>query len=209
MRIFSKRKMVPWWKDTQSFVLNKRKYSFFCHSFNCGWPPFRMTERAVELAIADDWLFKHDDVCEVGAVTPYYWPGRVKDVVDPSDENSAINIRLSLFDMSFENRNVLCISTIEHVGQGDYGLDKEPGLASKALEKITAEASSALITIPVGYNVELDRYVFARKGNDVTISYLGRGNGREDNDWRQISMPSGHQLTYGPKSANAVIVIEK
>ena len=189
-------------------VLNNKEYLLFCH-YHCGWPPYRMTERSVELPVADEWLSKHKDVYEVGAVTPYFWPGRIKNIVDPYDKHAAVNIKSSLFDICFKNLNVLSISTIEHVGNGEYGLPKEPKLAQKALEKILSEARNVLITIPVGYNTELDNYIFNRKKDNVHISYLARGKGIKDNDWKQISFPREFQLIYGRHTANTVIFIEK
>ena len=58
-----------------------QRLPYFHHHHNCGFPGKRRTERTVELAIADWWLKQHPDAVEVGAVTPYYWPGRVANVI--------------------------------------------------------------------------------------------------------------------------------
>jgi len=208
MYIISKTKKIKWWYNRKKFLLNNKEYTLFCH-YHCGWPPYRMTERSVELPVADEWLSKHSDVYEVGAVTPYFWPSRIKNIIDPSDKHKAVNIKRSLFDISFEGLDILSISTVEHVGNGEYGLPKEPSLAPKALEKILNEAKNALITLPVGYNKELDNYIFNHKKDNIRISYLARGKGIMDNDWKQINFPEGFQLNYGPRTANTVIFIEK
>lgn len=90
----------------------------FYHPHNCGVNASpRRTERTVELPIADRWLHAVDlaNVVEIGAVTPYYWPGRIARVIDPADNRATE--KASLFDVDFAGRDVLSISTIEHVGE--------------------------------------------------------------------------------------------
>jgi hypothetical protein len=95
----------------------------FYHRYNCGTAyDERTTERTVEMALADLWLTRHhDNVIELGAVTPYYFPGRIPVVVDPTDRHPLVTISESLFTVDFKAKNVLCISTIEHIGTSDYG----------------------------------------------------------------------------------------
>ena len=78
--MFFHKKQIKWWRNIKKFTLNDKEYFLFTHNINCGWPPFRMTERSVELHVADEWINNHNDIIEVGAVTPYYWPGRIKDI---------------------------------------------------------------------------------------------------------------------------------
>jgi hypothetical protein len=168
-----------------------------------------MTERSVELSIANDWLTTKDDVIEIGAVTPYYWPKRISNIVDPTDDHKLVNIRASVFDVSLENRNVLCLSVLEHIGAGDYGLDCSPGLSIGALEIVLMQSKSALITVPVGYNKQLDNYIFKRISKDSKVYYLVRGQGEEDNNWKQVNMLKEKELEYGPLWANSLIIIKK
>ena len=46
-----------------------------------------------------DEIGNKEDVFEVGAVTPYYFPGLIKDICDPADEHEAVNHKVSLFDL--------------------------------------------------------------------------------------------------------------
>ena len=168
-----------------------------------------MTERSVELSIANDWLATKDDVIEIGAVTPYYWPKRIKDIVDPTDGHDLVNINATLFDVSLKNKNVLCLSVLEHIGAGDYGLDSSPGTSIGALEIILMRSKSALITVPVGYNKQLDNYIFKRISKKSKVYYLVRGSGEKDNNWKQVNMLRKNELEYGPQWANSLIVIIK
>ncbi len=205
------------WKDANKFVFNGKAYTLFTHNMNCGWPPFRMTERSVELSIADEWIDDHDDIFEIGAVTPYYWPGRISNIVDPTDKHALVNIRKCLFEVDVSGRNVLSISTIEHVGQTEYGLKKDKYLAISALERLTSQANDFLITIPVGWNKHLDAHLFSEDNKkNFKQFYLSRGLGCIDNEWVQYDRLSGHQRVYGNmgkdvsifgRSANSVAII--
>jgi|SRR6516165_2492323 len=53
--------------------------------------------------------------------------------------------RVSLFDVDFSGANVLSISTLEHVGTGDYGLGHSERSSPDALAKLIAE--SAMCTL--------------------------------------------------------------
>lgn len=161
------------------FQVGHATFTSFAHRFNCGWPDHAWcTERTVELAIADRWLdmVRPADVTEVGAVTPYYWPRRVEDVVDPTDPHPQVNRRKSIFDISLVGRAVISISTFEHIGIGDYGLPKSDNLATSALQKLFAESSTFLVTFANRYNAALDEYVMTRADfpSDVELRLLAR-----------------------------------
>lgn len=180
---------------------------YFVHPYNCGTDlTKRRTERTVELPIADRWLSSVDpaDVVEIGAVTPYYWPGRIARVVDPSDPKATE--RTSLFDVDLTGCDVLSISTIEHVGERAYGLaeDRTP---LEALQKIVAESRRFLVTFPCGWHTdgakELEAFVLGRP-EGLSVRILTRGG---DERWSE-----GEPLPYGVRLspwANAVVVIER
>ena len=157
--------MEPWWESQPTFEFAGKVFKLFVSNHNCGWPPARMTERAVELPLADRWLESVDAarVIEIGAVTPYYWPRRVPQVVDPYDPHPLVTTRASLFDVDLSAGPVLSISTLEHVGIGDYGLPVDHSLAEKAFRKVFKESQSFLITVPVGYNETMDRFPFPER----------------------------------------------
>jgi len=170
-----------------------------------------MTERSVEMALADTWISAREQdpaAIEIGAVTPYYWPCRLKNIIDPADSSPFISEKKSVFDVNLKDKKILSISTFEHIGNGEYGLVKDDNLASKALDKVIDEASEFLITIPVGYNSFLDDYVFSNTFNGVRISFLVRGKADLDNNWKQVFSKEEANIPYG-KAANGLIVLEK
>jgi hypothetical protein len=133
-----------------------RSYAYVFHPHNCGMAgAVRRTERTVELALADAWLTRASDPWEIGAVTPYYWPGRCRTVIDPADDHPAVTRRCSMLDVDLRAREVLSISTVEHIGEARYGL-AEAATPTLALDKILSEANVFLVTFPIGCNRALD-----------------------------------------------------
>jgi hypothetical protein len=205
----ARRAQVDWNRDW-TFTFRGTSLPYFFHRHNCGWPPLRCTERVVELAVADRWLSQQEgtQVVEVGAVTPYYWPGRVRQVIDPTDPHPAVTKRDSVFDVSLAEQTVLSISTIEHIGLGDYGLSgAQPELAGKALAKIFAETRAFLVSAPVGYNAALDRILFEGDfPGDVQASYLRRV---ADVAWREETDREAVRLAYGPRGSNGLVILSR
>jgi hypothetical protein len=199
------------WLTPLRFTFRRREYRYFFHYHNCGWPPSRCTERTVELALADSWLDRIDPeaVYEIGAVTPYYWPRRVPNVVDPADPHKLVTVRRSLFDLDLQGRDVLSISTLEHIGTGQYGLARAPGQAVAALRKILQEARNLLVTVPVGFNAVLDEALFtaAPQLADVALHFLVRQP--DGLHWRQERDPLRARLPYGEPWANSVAILER
>lgn len=115
-------------------------------------------ERAVELPLAFRYieLVGSSNLIELGAVTPYYKEIQY-DVIDLLDKKATIHKDIS--EVVVLEKDVLSISTIEHVGRGDYGLKKNTNLAIEQLFRIHSECKSCLITWPIGYNKPLDNAV--------------------------------------------------
>lgn len=114
----------------------------------------KTNERNIELPLGFWFLEEHPlNTIEIGEVTAMYHEAK-HPVYDLSSADASR--RKDVFDINMTGCNVLSISTVEHVGFGDYGNKPEPHLAIEAIKKIRKEASRYLITFPVGYNIELD-----------------------------------------------------
>lgn len=194
-----------------SFIYKGKTVKLEESSYNCGFRHNRMTERCLEMAIAKVWLTKNKkNVVEVGAVSPYYFSNLTHDVCDPSDTHGRVNLKTSMFNVDLKNKNVLSISTIEHIGTGEYGVPiDESESAILALEKIVNESQKCLITFPIGANKDLEQYVFQNQlPESVKISFFVRNS--EDNDFKETKDINLVKSTkYGPIGANAIVVIEK
>jgi hypothetical protein len=199
---------VHWATPMHEFEFAGQRYPYFYHRHNCGWPPFPCTERSVELSLADRWLSNADAgrVCEVGAVTPYYWPRRVSNIVDPTDPHPLVTARQSIFDIDFRDSAVLSISTFEHIGYGDYGLPAEPFACVDALAKLFREASQFLVTVPLGVNGVLDDRLLGPDAvpSDVDMRFVARAD--DGVSWRE-TQPG--RRAYGPSGANAIVILER
>jgi hypothetical protein len=197
-------------KEYDSFSISdsEKRFEYFFHHFNCGFPGKRRTERTVELALADFWLEKVSNAWEIGAVTPYYWNGRIKEIIDPSDNHPNVTQRCSLFDVDFSDQNVISISTLEHVGENFYGLNEE-ATPAKAIKKIVKESNLMLATCPIGWNKQLDDFVFGEEIIDLCkIRFLVRNR---DETWSPALKDEANRPYGGRKVdwANSLAILEK
>ena len=189
-----------------AFEYNGKNILLYEHAHNCGYIDGRMTERSVEVALAKEWLKNcKGNVAEVGAVTPYYfYSDKISDIIDPTDKHIRVNCKASIFDVSLKGKNVLSISTVEHIGRNEYGLIENMN-AIDAIEKILHEAESCLITAPLGYNELLDNWVRSNRDNSI-IRIMKRGI---NNHWTEISTYDFEEINYGPLWAFGLLIIEK
>lgn len=189
------------------FYFDGNKYELYEHSYNCGFLDARMTERSIELPLAKGYLdnLEEGKIVEVGAVTPYYFVNdKIVDIVDPTDVHNRVTVRKSLFECDFREKNVLSISTIEHVGLQEYGMNEKKNVID-ALQKILTEAKSCFITAPLGYNALLDSWV-RKNWNSPNIKIMKR---EKDNHWIQIDSLIYEDIKYGPLWANGLAIITK
>ena len=132
---------------------------YFHHPYGQTWN----TEREIEIAIALRWLERNpQDVVEVGAVMPYYQDNVKHEVIDPYDPKATIRDFMENQDLML--MNVLCISTIEHIGTTDYATNERQNIVDKnaainALKQILDDGENCLISIPIGYNHFLDSWL--------------------------------------------------
>lgn len=188
------------------FVFEGKRYPLYEHSFNCGYFETRMTERSVEIALAKAYLETvHSDAVEVGAVTPYYFTeNKIVEIIDPTDQHYRVNTRKSLFEYDLRGKNVLSIWTVEHIGTHDYGMSEEKNVID-AIEKITYEAASCLITAPLGYNKVLDDWIKSNQDNSM-IRIMKRDI---NNHWIEINLHDYSDIAYTPLWACGLVIIKK
>jgi hypothetical protein len=191
-----------------TFKLGDTTFEPFAHRYNCGWPWLAShTERSVELAVADRWLnlIPFNEVTEIGAVTPYYWPRRVNDIVDPTDTHPLVTRREGIETIDLAGRSVLSISTFEHIGRGDYGLNADPPAAGLALDKLFRQSPRFLVTFAAGYNPWLDEHILARK--DVEVRLLVRDS--SGIGWAERERRRGNLRPYSSAGGNAVFFLHR
>lgn len=160
---------------------------YFDHPYN----KTLTNERCVEVAVALRWIAKHADFVEVGAVMPYYGH-RSHPCVDPFDP--AANIRKRMEDVDLAGRSILSISSVEHIGTPDYGNTViNPAAAIIALKHLLNVSAECLITVPVGYNQNLDDWLRDNLGRLHCFGYHKVGQ----QSWRYESEPAHLDYAYG------------
>lgn len=140
--------------NNESFFFQGREYFYFNHPYN----KTRINERAVEVPISINFADKFsENLIEVGCVLPYYFDSN-HEVIDLVDEHPKSK-KEDAVNFNYSGRNVLSISTVEHVGSSDYGIEeKEQNAAVKLCQKIFSESLNYFITWPLGYNKNLDSW---------------------------------------------------
>lgn len=136
-------------------------------------------ERKVELPVLF-WFIENysENLIEIGEVSSFYREPEHK-VYDLVNQHEKTIIKDGI-DIDYTNANVVSVSTIEHVGHGDYDHPKEEGKAWKLFEKIRKEAKNYLISFPVGYNRDLEKVLTE---NNVEYILMKRD---ENNKWTSV-----------------------
>ena len=153
-----------------TFKIKNLTFEYFIHTHN----NTGANERIVELPLGFYFNDKYPEkttLIEIGAVLPYYIPISHK-VYDPYDSWSGSD-RTNIFNVDFKNKNILSISTIEHIGLADFNnKELDNMLGFKLLQKVVNESKEYLITFPIGYNLTLDKAVQDNK--EFKIFGIGR-----------------------------------
>ena len=118
-------------------------------------------ERRVELPVAF-WFIKNypDNLIEIGEVTAFYIDP-VHTVYDLRNEKESTIVKDAI-EVDYTEKNVLSISTIEHVGTSDYGYCAEENKAWNLLQKIKNESKNYMISFPIGYNRPFEEVLIQR-----------------------------------------------
>jgi len=119
-------------KSESGFYFKGREYAYFDHPHN----QTRINERTVEIPVSLFFLERSaNNLVEVGCVTPYYKECN-HEVIDLTDDHPKSK-KIDATEHDFKNKNVLSISTVEHVGLSDYGIkSKEQNAAVCLCERI-------------------------------------------------------------------------
>lgn len=142
---------------SSSFIFQNKKYKLFYHPYN---NTFR-NERALEIPLIKDYLEKEKgEILEVGNVLSNYFKVS-HDIVDKYDKAPyTINQDIIEFKPKKKYDLIISISTLEHIGFDEEIKDKDKvKVAIKHLKKLLKPNGKIVITIPLGYNYFIDRYI--------------------------------------------------
>ena len=186
----------------RTFRFNGRRYRYFYHRYNSTW----RNERAVELPIVLSVLKEHagGKILEVGNVLSHY----IKDtsgrtIVDRYEKAPGIvNQDIVDFRPDFKYDLVVSISTLEHVGWDETPRDS--GKIIKAMDNMKqrlAPGGEIIVTLPAGYNPEMDKLIFEDKIEFADKYYLKRIS--RDNRWKQVQKEELKAVEYNRPFPNA------
>lgn len=180
-------------------------YNYFCHMYNTTW----RNERAVEVPIVWGIVKKHEGkrILEVGNVFSHYFP--VQHTVLDKYEKAPNVINLDVVDFRPAEKYdlIVSVSTLEHVGWDEK--PREPRKILRALENLKsccASGGQIVVTLPLGYNRELDKLV-EEGGIRFTERYCLKRISR-DNRWVEVEYNEVRHTKYNAPFplANAVII---
>ena len=166
---------------------------YFRHPYRWTW----LNERAVEVALARRVLAGRDPagVLEIGHVLPHYLPVR-HEVVDKYERAPGVRNE-DVVDLPAGPTYdlIVSVSTLEHVGLDEDVRD--PGKPVRALRRLTdllTPAGTLWVTVPVGYNADLDAQLRAGAVAFDRLTALRREPHR--NRWRQVPVEQVWDAPY-------------
>ena len=186
----------------QMFEFGGKSYQYCMHHYSLD------NERVVEIALAKDWVREQSgDILEVGNVLSHYL-GFPHDVVDKYEiAPGVLNEDIVDYRPNKKYSGIILISTLEPVGWDEQPRDpKKIGQAIRHLKSLLAPGGKMLVTMPLGYNPNVDEMLregavdFSKSGYLLRIS--------ADNRWREATMQEVSNAKYAAPfpCANAVFV---
>jgi hypothetical protein len=181
---------------------------FLYHRYNSTWA----NERCVEIPIARHYLDQYEprDVLEVGHVLGHYF-ATSHDVVDKFEKGRGIiNRDILEFEPDRRYQLVISISTFEHIGYDDSIGQGSGDRILKALATcvaLLAPAGKLVLTVPIGYNRELDEMILDGKLGEKKQWFLRR---TARHLWAPTDRSALVSCRYGTPYpyANAIMVAE-
>jgi hypothetical protein len=182
-----------------TFKFNGKEYKYFVHTYNDS----RHNERAVEVALALDLIkaaAPDARILEIGSVLPNYlnFKHDVVDKYDCSGDTSIIRQDIVDYKPAEKYDLILSISTFEHIGwdSGAEEAEKGTGKINVALEHtktLLKDGGIMMITMPLGYNKELDQMLKEKKLHFDELRCIRRD---DYNGWDEIDLDEALKADY-------------
>ncbi|MBI2924784.1 MAG: hypothetical protein HYY24_03660 [Verrucomicrobia bacterium] len=144
----------------RSFAWQGAELEYFYHRYNMTWA----SERCIEIPIAKSYLnqYRERRVLEVGNVLSHYFPA-AHDVLDKFERGpNVINQDIVGFAPGRRYDLILSISTFEHIGFDDDATEpsgKKIQAAIATCRALLEPAGKLVLTVPLGYNPDLDMMI--------------------------------------------------
>jgi len=187
----------------ETFTLDGQTYPYFFHRKNATW----LTERIVELAVAQKLYDPTARTLEIGNVMQQYFAGG-HTIVDRYERGAGVTNEDALTFQAEPFDAILSISTIEHIGWDET--PRDPTKLPKAIDNLRGllkPGGTLMVTLPHGYNCDLDDLLQNGALPFDRVSYLARDTGLT-NRWRQVQRDEivGYRYGFPWPAANAIAV---
>tara|TARA_B100000029_G_scaffold389840_1_gene386356 strand:+ start:56001 stop:56666 length:666 start_codon:yes stop_codon:yes gene_type:complete len=144
-----------------TFEFKKKTLSLTYHRHGATWS----SERALEISIAKFYLdyYSEKSVLEIGNVTSQYFDVQhliLDKYEEPEDTKLIIDQDIIEFTTEKKFNLIISISTIEHIGFDDDGESREKiPLAILKCRKMLKPDGILIMTVPLGYNPDMDKFI--------------------------------------------------
>lgn len=188
----------------KTFLFNEVEYRYFFHPYNKTWANERVIEIPLVLKLMNQ--YSPQETLEVGNVLSHYVKTNHTIVDKYERRKGVINQDVVALENAQKYMFIFSISTVEHIGWDET--PRESGKHRTALKKmieLLKPGGKLLVTIPIGYNLDLDGDFFS--GNLTgSVDYFLRTSGFI---WRQAAKEEVVNVKYGSpyKAANALAVL--
>lgn len=186
------------------FSFNGKNYHYFHSIISKTWD----SERAVEVPIAMDFIKKYEGkrILEVGNVLSNYYHFK-HDIVDKYEVGEGIiNEDIVNFHSPERYDLIISVSTLEHVGWDENPRDSTKILhAIQNLKQLAKPSGTIVVTLPLGYNSNMDTMLRDRTLQFTEQYYLLRTT---KSSWKQASWEDVQGIKYGDPfpAANALVI---
>ena len=187
-------------RPKKTFIFRKESYDYFYHLYNMTWRNERIVEIPIIWKIVEKYRGKK--ILEVGDVLSHYFSVNY-DLADKYSKTDGI-IQQDVVDYKPATKYdlIVSISTLEHVGW-DENLH-EPMKVMRAIENLKSLLSKKgkmVVSIPLGYNQDMDKLLKENKIKFTKQYYLKRIS--KDNKWIEINQDDAFTIKYGTPFCNA------
>jgi len=192
-------------KSPKTFIFQGATYNYFYHLYNYTY----LNERTIEIPIV--WkiasAYKGKRILEIGNVLSHYFSYQ-HDTLDKYEKGiNIINQDVVDFRPQKKYDLILSISTFEHVGWDEDVKNPEKILiAVRNLKKCLVSGGKMVITLPFGYNFELDKLLEENK-IDFTNQYYFKKI-QSNNKWKEVKQDDILGINYDNflHSANGLFI---
>ena len=199
---------LNWLQPQRFFTFRGQRFEYFVHPYNATW----RNERSLEIPLARHMLEKYapTDVLEVGNVLSHYLRAQHTILDKYERRKGVVTTDVVEYTPSKRYSLVLSISTLEHVGWDET--PRQPGKhleAVKRLRELLSPGGVLMVTMPLGYNLDLDQDLEARKLGFSEYVFFKRVSYREwiEAGWAEVrGTPYGQPYRAGNALAIGIFV---